>query len=83
MMRPDNVRYSQFDDLRIDKFRLMTLNCFNLENSYERAAKVHAVNGTILSGLAILGGVFLIFSGHRLPHYHASRMSTDLTAFTR
>lgn len=68
MIGPDHVRSTQFDDLRIDKFRLMTLSCFNLENSYERAAKVHAVNGTILSGLAILGGVFLIFSGHRLLH---------------
>ena len=51
-----------FGDLRIDKFRMMTLNCFNLENSYERAAKVHAVNGTVLSSLTILGGVFLISS---------------------
>ena len=45
---------------KIVRFQFMTI----LE-SFKKASKLHAVNGLVLSLLAVLGGIFLILSAYR------------------
>ena len=56
-----NSNWPPFAELKMLRFKFMTKNTWNKENTFKKAAKVHAVSGIILSAIWVFLCVFVYF----------------------
>ena len=57
-----NTNLPPFDELKMLRFKSSTKSdCFNKENTFKKAAKLHAVNGILLSGVLVFLFLFVYF----------------------